>query len=299
MKSRIVIAGLLMTILVSGTNLAGRAAALEINPWALVFFRYVIAMITIRIMLALRGRKIRIDWRDWKSLTLLTLSGILLNQIFFVWGLKFTVPSHPSLLYATTSFWIMLLRYAVQKEVPTRKFVLSAGLAAAGVLFVFGKNLLVFNADILRGDSILLAAVLSWAVYTAFGQEMVRKYGALQLTYILLGLGSAVYMIPGILSIASLHPEHISLTAWGGVLYMGVFTSALSYVLYYFMLKHLAPQKLALLIAAQPPMTLLLSILAGYETFQASLIVGIILIIAAIVLSTETIKIKGKKRWAA
>ncbi len=293
MKIKLLFAAFVMTFLIAGTNLAAKAATLEIHPSVVIFFRYVIALMSIKIILLVKKRSIYIDKRDKKSFFLLTVSGILLNQIFFVWGLKYTVPSHPSLLYATTSFWVILMLWMIKKQSPGRRQLFSAFIALSGVALVLGKNIFVLNANILKGDLILIGAVISWAIYTAFGRDMVQKYGALELTYILLGFGTAVYMPFGIYSVSQLQVELISASAWLGVLYMGIFTSAVSYILYYFLLQHLSPISLSLLIAAQPPTTILLSIGAGYEQFSFNILIGTALVILAIFISSYKSMIKG------
>ncbi|MCK5519984.1 MAG: DMT family transporter, partial [Candidatus Marinimicrobia bacterium] len=141
-KGRIFFAAVAMTFIVAATNLAAKAATHEIHPSVVVFFRYVIAMITIKILLLLKGRKIVIDWADKRYFVLLTLSGILLNQIFFVWGLKYTIPSHPSLLYSTTSFLVILMLWIFNRQKPTRINIFSAIIALSGVAVIFGKNII-------------------------------------------------------------------------------------------------------------------------------------------------------------
>ena len=53
--------------------------------------------------------------------------------------------------------------------------------------------------------------------------------------------------------------------AWVGLFYMGIFTSATSYLIYYAVLKQIQPTQLAIIITGQAPMTALLSwLIQGY-----------------------------------
>ncbi len=285
MKKSLIFEIVLLTILVGLTPIAGKLAVIEIDPFAIVIMRYIIAIITLKIILFAKKRKIKIDRRDWKIFLSLSLSGIVLNQILFITGLKFTVPSHPPLLYSTCPIWILMynsLKHSIKID---KKIMFSAFIAITGVIIVLGKNLIVYNKNILIGDGILLFAVACWTFYLLFGKKIIQKYGPIETTYILLIIGFIIYSPFGIYRITQLPFSQISINAWIGLVYMGIFTTALSYVLYYSILRHIETSKVGILISAQPPTTIIFSVLLGFETLQLNLILGTGLIIGGILLA--------------
>ncbi|HDT12345.1 MAG TPA: hypothetical protein ENO01_01665 [Candidatus Marinimicrobia bacterium] len=278
MKFRLILATAAMTFLASFTTIAGKQAALEVDAFAIVYLRYILAFFILSMIIWFRNSKLKINRGDWKTLIFLMLTGILLNQNFFVMGLRYTIPSHISLIYATTSVWVMFLRWMAGKGYPDRKQIRASILTIIGVAVVIGSSLLVFNRDIFIGDIYILGATLSWASYTAFGKRMVHKYGPIQTTFIVLCGAVIVYSPVGIPRVFSVEWEQVSTLAILGIVYMGLFTSGISYVLYYYILKHLEAPHLGLMVSAQPPTTVILSIICGFEILKLNTVLGILLI---------------------
>lgn len=193
MKTRVILATAGMTFLASFTTIAGKQAAVELDSFAVVYLRYILAFLVLWVILHIRRERVVIDWKDWKLLLFLMGTGILLNQNLFILSLKHTVPSHISLIYATTSVWVMFMDWLSGKGHPEKRKVLSALLAITGVGIVVGISLFVFNREIFIGDVIILGATLSWASYTAFGKSMVQKYGPIKITYLVLAGAMLVY----------------------------------------------------------------------------------------------------------
>ncbi|HDR04100.1 MAG TPA: DMT family transporter [Candidatus Marinimicrobia bacterium] len=282
-QSKLILQILLMTSIVSFTNIAGKAAVNEIGPFAIVYFRWLIAWFTLWLILKYRGKSISLPKSDWPLLIGLMLCGVLLNQLFFMTGLKFTVPSHPSLFYATTSIWVLLIGTLTRSgDGFNQRMILAAILSVGGVALVLGKYLFQWQADMLKGDAILFLAVLMWASYTAFGKKAVQKYGALESTFIFLTIASLLYTPVGIWRLSMLPWDAISLKAWSGVLYMGIFTSGIGYILYYNVLRHLRPSQLGIMTSLQPPMTIFFSVIFGYEKIEWNLLAGTALVIGAV-----------------
>jgi drug/metabolite transporter (DMT)-like permease len=287
MKFRVILATAAMTFLASFTTIAGKQAALEVDPFAIVYLRYILAFFILSLILRYRHAKLVIDRKDIKPLVFLMLTGIILNQNFFVIGLRYTIPSHISLIYATTSVWVIFLNWINGKKHPVKKQIYASIITVFGVSIVIGSSLFVFNKEIFIGDLIILGATLSWASYTAFGKEMVHKYGPIKTTFIVLCGAVIVYTPVGIPRVFSVEWQQVSTLAVLGIVYMGLFTSGISYVLYYYILKHLEAQHLGLMVSAQPPTTVILSIIAGFEILRVNTILGIIIIGSGILLASR------------
>lgn len=297
MNTHLIAEIILMTAMVAFTNIAGKVAVNEIDPFAVVFLRFVLAWLTLFIIIRIRNKPVRFHLKDWPALVFLTLTGVLLNQNFFVAGLKFTVPSHPSLLYATTPFWVMLMA-ALRRSGDSfsRRRVVSLLFSIGGVAIVFGKHLFVYNASILTGDTILMFAVLCWAAYTAFGKDFVNKYGAITSTFLFLSVAIPLYLPVGLWRLHQLDWNSISMAAWSGVIYMGIFTSGISYILYYHILKQIPASRLALIISLQPPTTILFSVVLGFEPLEWTLLAGLTSILFAVYIANSSIKMINIRR---
>jgi drug/metabolite transporter (DMT)-like permease len=260
---------------------------MELDAFVITFFRYVIGILAMGTILLLRGKKIRIDWTDWKVLLLLMFTGMFLNQILFAQAMRFTLPSHPPLIYALTPIIIIFIDIVRKRKIASRQIVFASILSFVGVGIVLGKNIFIFNSNVLLGDALVFLAMLCWSFYTAFGKPMVHKYGSLELTLILL-IGAVIIYAPwGIHRLTQVDLSLLSWKAWLSLMYLGVFSSGMVYFNYFAILKRIEPTQTGLVIALHPPATIFLSILLGYEVFQWHLVAGSVLIILALWLAQK------------
>lgn len=273
---------ILQALLIGFTNIAGKYGASNIDPYVISFLRYIIGTVTLYIILRISGKKLKIDWKDFRILFVLMFFGMLINQVLFAQALKFTVPSHPSLIYATTPVWVMLIAVLRKTEKINTRIITASFISILGVVIVLGKSLLVFNQDILLGDALILIATLCWSIYTAFSKEMVHKYGPLQLTFILLLGASIIYFPWGLSRFLQIDLAAVSIKTWASIAYMGIFTSGFAYINYFAIIKMIDPSRTGLIISLHPPTTIVLSILFGYEVFQWNIALGTCLILAAL-----------------
>ena len=272
-------------ILIAFTNIASKQAAMELDPFVISFFRYVIGVSALGLIVLIKGSRIKIDWADWKHLLFLMFTGMVINQLLFAQALAFTVPSHPPLIYALTPIVIIFIDIIRHKKIASKQIILASALSLIGVGIVMGKNILVFNSSILLGDMLVFLAMICWSFYTAFGKKMIHKYGALELLLILLTGAMILYMPWGIHRTLQADLSIITTKTWLSLIYLGVFSSGLAYLNYFLVLKRIEPTRTGLIITLHPPATMLLSILFGYENFQWHLIFGTVLIILALWIS--------------
>ncbi len=275
-------------ILIAFTNIASKQAAMEIDPFVISFFRYVIGVSALGLIVLIKGSKIKIDWSDWKQLLFLMFCGMIFNQLLFAQALAFTIPSHPPLIYALTPIVIIMIDIIRHKKIASKQIILASMLSLIGVGIVMGKNILIFNSSILLGDALVFLAMICWSFYTAFSKKMIHKYGALELLLILLTGAMILYMPWGIHRTIQADLSLITPKGWLSIIYLGAFSSGMAYLNYFLVLKRIDPAQTGLIITLHPPVTILLSILFGYEHFQWHLISGTILVILALWISQRT-----------
>ena len=269
-------------LIVGFTNIAGKQAAMEIDAFVISFFRYVIGMMALGSIVLLRRTRIRIDWSDLKALFFLMFFGMFCNQILFAQSLRFTVPSHPPMIYALTPIIIIFIDILRKAEKASNPIIFASVLSFIGVGIVLGKNILVFNSDILLGDALVFAAMLCWSLYTAFSKPFVHKYGPLQLALLLI-IGAVILYAPwGVHRLSQADLGTVTWKGWISIAFLGVFSSGMSYLNYFAILKRIKPSQTGLIISTHPPATIVLSVLFGFETLQWNLVGGSIIIIFAL-----------------
>jgi drug/metabolite transporter (DMT)-like permease len=269
-------------LIVGFTNITAKQAALEMDPFVVSFFRYMIGIVALGSIVLLRGSRIRVDWSDLKTLFFLMFFGMFCNQILFAQALRFTVPSHPPLIYALTPIVIIFIDMLRKQRSASKQVLFASLLSIIGVGIVLGKNILIFNSAILLGDGLVFLAMICWSLYTAFSKPLVHKYGSLELAFILICMAALLYAPWGVYRFIQADLQIVTWKGWGSIVFLGIFSSGFSYLNYFAILKRINPTQTGLIISTHPPATIVLSVLFGFEVLEWNLLAGTLLIILAL-----------------
>jgi drug/metabolite transporter (DMT)-like permease len=227
-------------------------------------------------------RKLRALW----TITYLAFFGVVLNQGGFTVGLNYTSVSHSSLIIGCAPILILVFSWALRLEALTRRKALGMVLAFAGAAVVAVEQITNGGAGSFRGDLITLVAGIGLALYTVLGKRAVAEHSPMRLS-LLTNIAAAVLVAPiaiGQMDVLARADRlgAISLEAWGGVIYLGVLGSAVSYVLYFWALRYMTPAGLGAVSYLQPVGAMLLGFLLLGEPITRRVAVGGLLIIAGV-----------------
>ncbi len=254
-KATIFLAIIGVSFLFSFTNLAAKEAVMNLSPWAVAFFRFLIGSFTLYVLMKSMGKTINLLPIDkWRFVTLAFLA-VPLNQITFLAGIQYTPASHPALLYATTPAWVLLL--ALWLRIEKLRWWKWAGivLAMLGVGILFLGEFISFRRDTINGDLLLMVALFSWALYTTLGKPIVERYGALETTFVVITFGFFLYAPFGIWSVFTADYSQITSKAILAIIYIGIFASGIAYFLWYWLLARIRPSQVAIITCLGPPLT--------------------------------------------
>ncbi len=252
---------LLHTSFSAGTYIFGKAATAHIPVLALGLLRFVLGSLGFLALLGVRKYPLRAMLAEDRSGFLLAgMLGVLVNQIGFLWGLKLTLPSHAALLYALTPTVVLLQAWLRGSERPTRTKSLGIAVAFSGVLVLFlGEKGTALPASWLWGDLLVLLAVFAWAAFTLQTRPLILKYGAEAATTLSVLLGTAMFVHVGLIGLVDLSPSSVPLSAWLGLLYLGIITTVVMYLLWFHALSLREPSRVAIVQNGQPVLTALLA----------------------------------------
>ncbi|MBF88803.1 MAG: hypothetical protein CMG75_03920 [Candidatus Marinimicrobia bacterium] len=254
-KATIFLAIIGVSFLFSFTNIAAKEAVMNLSPWAVAFFRFLIGSFTLYVLMKSMGKTINLLPIDkWRFVTLAFLA-VPLNQITFLAGIQYTPASHPALLYATTPAWVLLL--ALWLRIEKLRWWKWAGivLAILGVGILFLGEFISFRRDTINGDLLLMVALFAWALYTTLGKPIVERYGALETTFVVITFGFFLYVPFGIWSVFTADYSQITSKAILAIIYIGIFASGIAYFLWYWLLARIRPSQVAIITCLGPPLT--------------------------------------------
>jgi len=245
---------LLLTVGIWGLNVTIVKLLLRhFQPLELSILRFAAAAAIFFLVVSIRERRMRLARRDWGLIIVAAVFGISLNQVCFVYSLKFTTATNLSLLLASTPAWAALLVFGSRMEsLGLRHW---AGIAvsmlgvAAIVLFRPGGVQLNFN---LVGDLFGIGTAITWAVYSVALRPLVRRNSVFKVSAWVLLLGT-IAILP--LGLAQLDPAQLGTTApgiWGLYAYSMLGAVVLTNIFWYVGMRRLGPARGTLYANIQP-----------------------------------------------
>lgn len=255
-----------------------------IGPFALVFLRITGAAILFW-LLSLFVKTQKVESKDLKRMLLLSVFGVLLNQIFFIWGLSHTTPINSSIIMISNPLMVFLFTLFVLKE---RITILKASgliLAISGAFLIlrFRGNFQV-GSDTIVGDLMTLVNSTSWAIFVVMAKPIMMKYNTVTAMKWMFLFGS-VFIIPiGIQDVLSTQWSIFTPHAIFATVFVVVATTFLAYLLNLYGLQELSPSVVSMYIYIQPFLASTFAIIIGEDTLTPTKILSGILIICGLYL---------------
>src|SRR5699024_10238125 len=134
---------ILATILWGGNFVIGRAVSADIPPFALSFFRWVIALL---FFLPIAWKSLQQDWPKIRShfgiVIVMSVTGVATFNTLVYIALHHTSAINASLMNSTTPIIIYLLSFMFIQEKLTKKQWLGAIISFVGVIFIISRGYL-------------------------------------------------------------------------------------------------------------------------------------------------------------
>jgi len=274
-------------IISSLTYLVARRAMADLPPLPLLALRFLVAGSIFGAMLAAGGRASIPPRALWPRLLLLGFLIGPINQGFFFVGLSSSTPAHAALLYALTPTGVYLLSLWRGRERLRAGSVVGLVLALAGVfVLLLGRGLRAATGPV-RGDLLILCAVAAWVVFTDQGKQLIPTHGSIRMTAWTMVIG-AVWVMPLLTTLDRGMLAHASGTTWACLGYLGIITSVISYLLWYFALSRLEASKVAVFSNLQPVFTAVAALVLLQEPIHWELMVGGALVLIGVRLTQRS-----------
>ncbi len=285
MNLNIYIILIIQLFIAGGTHIVAKAVVTDIDAVTLTFVRSLISSAGLLAFFIVREKRLKIEKKDWRMMFVLGFLGLVINQFFYLYGLKLSTAANGALLYATTPVMVLVLSHFMLGEQITRRKTAGVLLAFVGITIVIFERGVDFSSSYAYGNLMILIAVLAWAFFTILGKPMILKYGAFHTTCVAMISGMFLFLPVGLASSLSFPFAAITPLQWGGILYLGIGTSILGYVLWYYVLGRIEVSKAAVFANGQPIIATLLSLIFLDYTITGQFVVGGIVTIAGVVIT--------------
>lgn len=280
----------LATLFWAGNFVLGRALHETIPPIALSFWRWAVALLILLpfALTPLRRQRILVR-RYWAILSLLGVLGVTNFNTFVYLGLRTTSATNALLLQSTTPVLIVAISFLLLREGIGLRQTAGILLSLAGVAAIVtaGDPYSIGSLRLNDGDLWILAAVVSWALYSVCLRWRPAGLDPLAFLAATIAIGLALLAPLYLWDLANGGVFALNAASAGAIAYVAVFPSILAYVFWNQAVEELGPNRTGQFIHLMPAFGILLSIIVLGERPAPFHLVGMGLIAGGILLSTR------------
>lgn len=282
MKKWLAIGGLiLVTVIWGGGFVASDMALGSMKPFQIMMVRFLLASVLMgMISMGQHKKEGKLENRAGAI-----KAGILMGIALFagfalqIIGLQYTTPSKNAFLTALNVVIVPFIAFIILKKKVGMKGIIGA------IMSVIGVALLSLNGNLTLslGDGLTLLCAVGFAFQIFFTGEFVKKYPASVL--------NMVQMITAfVLSAVSLvifgeNDFQVTTQGWLSVLYLGVISTTVCYLLQTACQKYVDETKAAIVLSMESVFGTIFSIIILHEVITLRMVIGCATILAAVIIS--------------
>lgn len=216
--------------------------------------------------------------RDVWTFLYLGFFGVSVNQFCFTLGLHYTSVSHSAVIVGMGPIYTLILAVLLRLECATWHKAVGMTIAFTGIAVLASEQGISAHSASLLGDAITMTGSLGFATYAVLGKRVAGEYDALTMTAYNHFAGALVLLPLAVHQAWMLHAagnwRAVPWEAWAAILYMGLFGSAVAYVLYYWLLRYLEASQLSAFTYLLPVLASILGILTLGEKGSRTQVLG-------------------------
>ena len=274
---------ILLSIIWGGSFFFNEIILRELQPFSLVLGRTGLAAVVLITLVYVTGRKMPWSVGVWASFTGMGVLNNLIPFSLIVWGQQYIDSGFASVLIATTPlFTIVFAHFLTSEEKLTLNRMIGVILGLTGVIVLIGPKALFGAGKYGFAPIVVLGAACSYALAGIYG----RRFGGMDSIIPAAGMlvCSAVLMIPIVWLIDK--PVHIDfeLSTWLALLGLAILSTAIAYLIYFRLLKTAGATNVLLVTYLIPVSAILLGWLVLDEQLDWTMIGGMIIIYAGLIL---------------
>jgi drug/metabolite transporter (DMT)-like permease len=257
-----------------------------IPPFTLVSIRLLLGALTLFLVLLVRGFPSISRGQFWQVLGVGFVGyGISLSLQFL--GTKLSTAANGSLVTSATPAFVLIFASLLLKEKITPLRLVSLVLATLGVVAVIDPRSAQLNPELFLGNLSLIGAAITWALYSVLVRKTTQTLDVLPFSLIAFLGGLPVTLPAGAWELGTLGIGEMTPGVIGGILFLGVISTALAMVLWNTAFALVDASLASLTFFAQPVVGTLLGWLFLGEQITPLFLLGGVLIGLGLLISTR------------
>jgi len=281
----------LTTLFWAGNFIVGKAASLfEIPPFTLNFYRWTFAwLILAPFTLKEIVEKKKYIFENIKLIIVLGITSITIFNSIVYYSLNFTQVISGVLMISTIPVMIIIFCWLLKIEKTNIFQILGVIFSLCGVFVIITKaNLsILINLNFNKGDLWMVLAMFSWALYSALLRKKKLELSQLSLLQTIISAG-LVFLLPAyLLEMALGYSANIHLPFILTLTYVVLFPGLASFILWIKGISIIGSNRAGIFLHLIPIFSTVFAIIIFKEKFMLYHLIGAILIIAGIILSSK------------
>jgi drug/metabolite transporter (DMT)-like permease len=256
-----------------------------IPPFSLVTLRLILGAITLALVLYWRGFP-RLSKKQLAEILGVGFVGYGISLGLQFLGTKLSTAANGSLVTSATPAFVLLFAWMLLKEKITNRRLLALFLATLGVLAVIDPRSARLDPDLFLGNLVLIGAAVTWALYSVLVRKVTRDTDVILFSMLAFLGGLPVSLPAGAWELSTVGVGEISLGVVGGVLFIGIISTALAMVLWNTAFAYVDAGLASLTFFAQPVVGTLLGWLFLNERITPLFLLGGALIAGGLLISS-------------
>ena len=225
-----------LTIIWASAFMAIKVVVPDTGPLWLATIRVMIAFLALLPIVIYQG----IEWpetsREWRLLGLIMALNVVIPFFLISWAEQTIDAGVASILMGVGPFMAIVgSHFTTNDDRLSRAKITGALLGFSGILVLVGWDALQGLGENLLGQG---AAILGSACYVVSGLIIRRlgRFSAIQISALVLGMASLSLLVLT-LTVEGVPQTNFSTTSWIGLIYLGLFPTALGYILRYHLIQ--------------------------------------------------------------
>jgi drug/metabolite transporter (DMT)-like permease len=267
-----------------GSFIAARVVAQEMPTFTAALWRYVIATAAlVALSFLLEHGLPRLSRVQAIGVCLLGVTGVVLYNVLFIYGMQSVPASRGSLIIATVPAATLLGGALFLHEPLTLRKGAGIAIALLGVAIELGHGnpLVMFEGHAGIGEAALFGGVLAWAAYTLLGRSLLTELSPLGATTYAALVGTVLLAL---LCLATGDPivPTANQRGWIALLFLGLLGTALAYIWFYDGVRAIGPARTSVFVNLVPIAAITFAVLLLNEPLLPSMIVGAALVVSGV-----------------
>lgn len=255
-----------------------KIAVTEIQPMTLVFVRTLLAALVLLAVCRITGVRMPGDWKAWRDYAVLGFFSSSLAFSLIFWAQQYIDASLSAILIAATPFFTVIVAgLLLADERFTTQKIVGVIIGFIGVVLVVGPRHLLGLGDHLIAELAVLLAAAAYATASIWGRRFSGEPPLATATGQV--TASAVMMLP--MALVFEEPLQMGMPSWtviGAVIALAVFCTALTYLIFFRVLKMAGASNATLVGLVIPVFTMLFAVPILGETITLLKVCGMLVI---------------------